>query len=41
MPRSTRSEPYPPEVTKSGTLLRQAPMDARTADLIERAVQIE
>jgi hypothetical protein len=39
MPRSTRDEPYPPGTAKSGTL---APLvGARTAELIERAVQIE
>ena len=39
MPRSTRNEPYPAQATKSGTL---APLiDARTAELINRAVQIE
>jgi len=39
MPRSTRSEPYPAEAAKSGT---PAPLiDARTVELIDRAVQIE
>jgi len=39
MPRSTRSEPYPAEPAKSGT---QPPLlDARTVELIDRAVQIE
>jgi len=39
MPRSTRHEPYPAEPAKSGT---PAPLiDARTVELIERAVKIE
>jgi len=41
MPRSTRNEPYPakPAGAKSGT---QPPLlDARTVELIDRAVQIE
>jgi len=39
MPRSTRNAPYPAGAAKRGTL---APLiDARTAELIDRAVQIE
>lgn len=39
MPRSTRDAPYPAGTAKSGTLTPL--VDARTAELIERAVQIE